>query len=605
MQLSPPGAIVSTFYVVLCAALAGRSAQAGTRYVNANLTSGANDGSSWANAHQGPHALQAALAAAVAGDEVWVAQGDYLPTSTGLRTVSFQLKNGVALYGGFLGVEGSTTQRQPQSYLTILTGDLAGDDLFGNFGENSLHVLNGAGTNATAVCDGFWVTGGNANVSGSNQDRGGGILCVGGASPTIRNCTFSGNRCTFGGGAGYINGSSPTFSDCLFRDNVGGSFGGAFDMATSVGATFDRCAFFKNSAARAGAIEIFGSSPVKVFNCLFFDNTATGATGGGAIFVSGSNPQIRNCTIADNKATNSLFAGILAGSGAPIIVNCVVFGNVGQGSTGSSSQLSPGTLNVTYSIVPAGYPGLGNVFGAPVFEGCGPLFYLLDPSSPGVDAGDNAGVVSGVTLDLLGNPRFADDPLVPDTGAGTAPIVDMGAFENPPDCNANGQPDFCDIQGLMAADVNNNGIPDACEDFGSGLAYCITNPSFAGCSAQMNGSGLPSLSVPSGYSLTATQLDANQNGILFFGVTGGAQTPFSNALLCVNPPLYRLDVQNSGGGSGCSGSFGYTLLDLVNHPVGGPLIQVNQQIRVQAWYRDPSSAPATGVSNAWKFAASP
>ncbi|HVS20123.1 MAG TPA: hypothetical protein VMT18_16080 [Planctomycetota bacterium] len=32
-------------------------------------------------------------------------------------------------------------------------------------------------------------------------------------------------------------------------------------------------------------------------------------------------------------------------------------------------------------------------------------------------------------LDLL--PRFEDDPAVPDMGAGTAPIVDQGAYERP------------------------------------------------------------------------------------------------------------------------------------------------------------------------------
>jgi hypothetical protein len=35
-----------------------------------------------------------------------------------------------------------------------------------------------------------------------------------------------------------------------------------------------------------------------------------------------------------------------------------------------------------------------------------------------------------MTTDLDGESRFVDDPTVVDTGNGTAPIVDMGAYES-------------------------------------------------------------------------------------------------------------------------------------------------------------------------------
>jgi hypothetical protein len=53
----------------------------------------------------------------------------------------------------------------------------------------------------------------------------------------------------------------------------------------------------------------------------------------------------------------------------------------------------------------------------------------LQPGSPAIDAGDNAAVPAGITTDLAGLPRFVDIPTVPDTGSGTPPIVDMGAYE--------------------------------------------------------------------------------------------------------------------------------------------------------------------------------
>jgi hypothetical protein len=55
--------------------------------------------------------------------------------------------------------------------------------------------------------------------------------------------------------------------------------------------------------------------------------------------------------------------------------------------------------------------------------------YHLLPGSSCIDAGDNSGISSSTTVDLAGKPRFWDDPNTVDTGNGTSPIVDMGAYE--------------------------------------------------------------------------------------------------------------------------------------------------------------------------------
>ena len=47
--------------------------------------------------------------------------------------------------------------------------------------------------------------------------------------------------------------------------------------------------------------------------------------------------------------------------------------------------------------------------------------------SPAIDAGNNLDVTASTDLD--GNPRIVDVPSVPDSGNGTPPIVDMGAYE--------------------------------------------------------------------------------------------------------------------------------------------------------------------------------
>ncbi|MCD6400346.1 MAG: DUF11 domain-containing protein, partial [Anaerolineales bacterium] len=96
-----------------------------------------------------------------------------------------------------------------------------------------------------------------------------------------------------------------------------------------------------------------------------------------------------------------------------------------QGSGGSSSWDSS-----------LGTNGGGNIDSDPLFvdpDGADDTAGTTDDNlrlslpSPAIDAGNNYSVT--VTTDLDGNPRFVDISSITDTGNGTAPIVDMGAYE--------------------------------------------------------------------------------------------------------------------------------------------------------------------------------
>jgi hypothetical protein len=70
--------------------------------------------------------LQSALATAFPGDQVWAAQGVYVPTLTtdpaDPRSVTFMLPAVVVVYGGFTGTEGSLGKRNWLTHFSVLSG---------------------------------------------------------------------------------------------------------------------------------------------------------------------------------------------------------------------------------------------------------------------------------------------------------------------------------------------------------------------------------------------------------------------------------------------------------------------------------------------------
>lgn len=123
--------------------------------------------------------------------EVWVAQGTYRPTSNADRTVSFQLKSGVALYGGFKGTETKRKERDWKKRVTILSGHIGKP---GDTSDNSYHVVKGADN---ATIDRFIITGGNAD--GDLYDtKGPGMANFNKCNPVVTECTFTGNSADTG-----------------------------------------------------------------------------------------------------------------------------------------------------------------------------------------------------------------------------------------------------------------------------------------------------------------------------------------------------------------------------------------------------------------------
>ncbi|MFT3892412.1 MAG: choice-of-anchor Q domain-containing protein [Anaerolineales bacterium] len=348
------------------------------RYVKYSAT-GLNDGTSWANAYT---SLQSALAAASSGDEIWVAKGTYKPT---LSPFVFELKNGVAVYGGFAGTETNRSQRDNVTNSTVLSGDLG---VIGNKTDNAIHVVVSSSVGNSSVLDGFTITEGNANLT-STAGSGGG-MSNNNSSPTLSNLIFINNSAVIsGGGIFNINGSSPTLKNVLFQNNSASSngSGGAMENEINSSPSLENVTFANNSAGLGGAITNANNCSPTLVNVTFTNNTAV--YGGGMINRSSTdNPILTNVTFSHNSASDA--SGAIGNAGNMVIKNSIFWGDTG----GEIFNISPGTVNITNSIVQGGYTGAGNLNVDPLLSslasnGGFTKTMALGLGSPAIDTGND------------------------------------------------------------------------------------------------------------------------------------------------------------------------------------------------------------------------
>lgn len=258
--------------------------------VRSNASPGGN-GSTWPTAFTN---LQDALAAAVAGDRIYLAEGTYTPDigtgqTSGDVNAFFALKEGVEIYGGFPSGGGPFADRDPVANPTILSADLGSVVLADVLVEarelDATTLVEGliirdAEAGAVRIVDASPVFRNCVFRNNSNPGEGGAIRITDQSNPSFFNCDFIENS-TVGsnmvGGAVSLGASGASFEDCLFEDNSSGSDGGAVYMNSffATPAVFTRCEFVANSSGRqGGAFAAFDGN--QTFNdCRFEGNTSS------------------------------------------------------------------------------------------------------------------------------------------------------------------------------------------------------------------------------------------------------------------------------------------------------------------------------------------
>lgn len=300
-------------------------------------------GTSWTNAID----LQGALDMAIYGDDIWIVTGEYKPTQTTDRSEYFEIKEGVSLYGGFLGSELTLNERDWENNSTIISGDIGEEGLMS---DNSYNVIRMNGTleypiTEKSILNGLVIEGGYADVLSGNLERGAALL-LSYASPLVVNCSFRNNYAENYGGAVFGNtSSSPHFYNTIFSENSVQTYGGA----------------------------VFAGSPMQFVNCVFYSNQATSR--GGAI----NGPE----------APNNVY-----------LYNSIVWAN----KSGSNPQLY--NAIVGYSIVEGGYTGVSMLSSDPQFVDPDASDFRINSRSPALETGSNSFVPAWFVVDFSGENRI-------------------------------------------------------------------------------------------------------------------------------------------------------------------------------------------------------
>lgn len=361
-----------TFYLTFLLCLAsGLFLEASAQVYVDHAATGMNNGTSWEDAYTN---LQNALANANPGDEIRAAQGTYLPGTTPAAT--FLIDKNLHLLGGY---DASTGARDPEMYVTTLSGDLNGDDAeddLTNFRSDNARTvvrIEAGITNATLI-DGFTIRGGHAGGSGAANESGGGVYALG--APVIRNCNFEQNYALMSGGGLYLGGSGSEgalIENCLFEKNRadkpfdagGGLYVGNVE---GNGVSVSECRFIENEGGRGGGLACIDAN-LQVANSTFMGNVNERQGGGLWCWQNTSNLslEVDGCTFEGNQSSfgGGLYfvssAGVqndsLIVSNSIFVDNTVVPNSIGWDQAGGAinTGIGEGSFNNTILIDNCGF----------------------------------------------------------------------------------------------------------------------------------------------------------------------------------------------------------------------------------------------------------
>ena len=126
------------------------------------------------------------------------------------------------------------------------------------------------------------------------------------------------------------------------------------------------------------------------------------------------------------------------------------------------------------------------------------------------------------------------------------------------------------------------------------VTYCTAKINSLGCTPAIWSTGMPTISGPDDYFVTAGEVLSNKVGIMIWS-HGPNKVPFMGGILCVAPPIVRTPHQLAGGNPppiDCSGSYSFHFSQAY---MASKLIVPGMHLYAQYWSRDPGFTAPNNV----------
>lgn len=237
----------------------------------------------------------------------------------------------------------------------------------------------------------------------------------------------------------------------------------------------------------------------------------------------------------------------------------------------------------------------------------------LSLSSPPFDVAGNGTFTAQVTATVLSGTMsvvsIAGNSVVDLAGNTTAPSAQSGtilagtglALTVP----VNVTFPFDDPSSGVSGSLSTAGVVHADWSAPAPSTYCTAKLTSSGCTPSIGSSGTASASAASGFTLVATQVEAQQLGLFFVSPSGPAAVPFLGGTLCLGGSILRLTPSGSGGAAACSGQLSADANAWL--AANQPNLRVpGQPFWAQCWFRDPlAPIGQIGLSNALSYVLAP
>ena len=441
--------------------VSGKSTIANTKiYVDASKVNNNGDGLTWATAKKD---IQNAIDISVGGNEIWIKAGVYYPTShpnmfastivTATSPLSNRdnyilLKDNVKIYGGFAGTESLLTERNSNTNITFIDGDIG---IPNNSTDNCYHLMIYLGTYSTVGTSLDGLVFRNANA----QRDAGSTVVYESTAITVNGIDYGIQRRL--GGVYIQQGLNNTFNNIVFENNTAENRGAGLYTDGGYGTTCTytvKNSYFINNLLSQSTYGAWAAENGKVncYNTVFYGNkVGIYQYGDGvALFLNHSQSSVINCSFIKNESFSGAALGISADAALPTsISNSIFYGTTRNASFEDTKKYDFSVSIANYDVTmkncslenaqstykTANYNNLsaassGNIFAqSQTFaninsvKGADDKYFTADDglglstSSPSKNTGLDSEIPSAITTDITGANRII----------GSA--IDMGAYE--------------------------------------------------------------------------------------------------------------------------------------------------------------------------------